>query len=386
MKKFIIATTLLLLTVGTTFSQKLEHLRPIPVTEISLVTHDTSSHKSPIAKQLCSYIDTSITFYACRNDKGTVGYVLDYHKPRLFRSYLSSWGEDEENAITSEGYSIFVGLKEVQRAEFLLAKELDLKADSSQTIQRALTAPRFYQYVRQYIFYVEEDGDTCVSINFAIPGEYDCLNSRYLMVWDGGDDYWNAVLNLSKGQILHYYVNGPEIITVKGRSTEPHGLSRKCIFRNGTLYREKVITYNQLPKKVRTKVERPDDTTNVYIEVNCKGTLYYIVFSDSIQKGYRQDGTWLFTGAENLFSGNLTAEKLLKVPHINKMLSFIRDDMSRRGRDFKKYGKLISLEVVDKHYVIHIWYYPNIDYYKMWAAYTFDQKGDFVGIDIDGWH
>lgn len=87
-----------------------------------------------------------------------------------------------------------------------------------------------------------------------------------------------------------------------------------------------------------------------------------------------------------MFSGNLTAEKLLKVPHINKMLSFIRDDMSRRGRDFKKYGKLISLEVVDKHYVIHIWYYPNIDYYKMWAAYTFDQKGDFVGIDIDGWH
>ena len=206
------------------------------------------------------------------------------------------------------------------------------------------------------------------------------------MVCDGGDDYWNAVLNLSKGQILHYYVNGPEIITVKGRSTEPHGLSRNCIFRNGTLYREKVITYNQLPKKVRTKVERPDDTTNVYIEVNYKGKLYYIVFSDSIQKGYRQDGIWLFTGAENLFCGDLPKRHLQKVPHINKMHSYIHDDMSRRGRDFKKYGKLISLEVVDKHYVILIWYYPNIDYYKMWAAYTFDQNGDFVGIDIDGLH
>ena len=75
-----------------------------------------------------------------------------------------------------------------------------------------------------------------------------------------------------------------------------------------------------------------------------------------------------------------------KVPHIKKMLSYIHDDMSRRGRDFKNYGKLISLEVVDKHYVIHIWYYPNIDYYKMWAAYTFDHNGDFVGIDIDGLH
>ncbi|MBR3557570.1 MAG: hypothetical protein IKN78_01680 [Bacteroidales bacterium] len=386
MKKIIIISTLLLLTTGNSFSQKLEHLRPIPVTEISLVTHDTSSYKSPVAKQLCSYIDTSITFYDCRNDKGTIGYVLDYHKPRLFKSYLSSWGEDEENAITSEGYSIFVGLKEVQRAEFLLAKELDLKADSSQTIQRALTAPRFYQYVRQYSFYRTMDGDTCVKINFAIPDIYNCLDSYYQDPCDGGDSFWRATLNLSKKRILNYDVNGPEIITVDGRSKEPKGLSRKCIFRNGTLYREKVITYDQLPKKVRTKVERTDDTTNVYIEVNCKGTLYYIVFSDSTQKGYRQDGTWLFTGAENLFSGDLPAEKLLKVPHINKMLSFIRDDMSRRGRDFKKYGKLISLEVVDKHYVIHIWYYPNIDYYKMWAAYTFDQKGDFVGIDIDGWH
>lgn len=383
MKKFIIATTLLLLTVGTTFSQKLEHLRPIPVTKISPVTHDTSSYKSPIAKQLCAYIDTSITFYECRNDKGIVGYLLNYHEIQPFRGYMSIW---EHTSNSSEGITIHAGLKEVQRTEILLAKELDLKADSSQTIQRALTAPRFYQYVRQYIFYMEEDGDTCVSINFAIPGEYDCLNSRYLMVCDGGDDYWNAVLNLSKGQILHYYVDGPEIITVKGRSTEPHGLSRKCIFRNGTLYREKVITYDQLPKKVRIKVEKPADTTSVYIEVNYKGKPHYIVFSDSIQKGYRQDGTWLFTGAKNLFCGVLPEKHLQKVPHINKMLSYIHGDMSRRGRDFKKYGKLISLEVLDKHYVIHIWYYPSIDYYYMWAAYTFDINGDFVGIDIDGLH
>src|SRR5574344_2081150 len=131
MKKIIIISTLLLLTMGNSFSQELENLRPIPVTGISLVTHDTASYKSPVAKQLCSYIDTSITFYDCRKDKGTIGYVLDYHKPRLFKSYLSLWGDEEENAITSEGYSIFVELKEVRRAEILLAKELDLKADSS---------------------------------------------------------------------------------------------------------------------------------------------------------------------------------------------------------------------------------------------------------------
>lgn len=372
-----------LFSMGNIFAQELEHLRPIPVTDISLVTHDTSSYKNPIAKRLCSYIDTSITFYECRNDRGVVGFLLDFHDNRPFRGYKSTW---DHTSNSSEGIAIHAGLKEVQRAEILLAKELDLKADSSQIIRRALTAPRFYQYVRQYIFYVEEDGDTCASINFAIPEEYDCLNSRYLMVCDGGDDYWNAVLNLSKGQILHYYVNGPEIITVKGRSKEPQGLHRNCIFRNGTLCREEVITYNQMPQKVQAKVENHRDTTNVYIEVHHKGQLYYLIFRDSIQKGYRQDGTWLFTGAKNLFCGDLPGKHLQKVPHINKMLSYIHDDMSRRGRDFKKYGKLISLEVVDKHYVIHIWYYPNIDYYKMWAAYTFDHNGDFVGIDIDGLH
>ena len=230
------------------------------------------------------------------------------------------------------------------------------------------------------------DGDTCVKINFAIPDIYNCLDSYYKDPSDGGDSFWRATLNLSKKRILGYYVNGPEIITVKGRSKEPQGLHRNCIFRNGTLYREKVIPYNQLPQKVQAKVESPRDTTNVYIKVNHKGELYYIVFTDSIQKGYRQDGTWLFTGAENLFSGDLPAEKLQKVPHIHKMLSYIHEDMSRRGRDFGKFGRLISIETVSNHYVIHIWYYPDIDYYKMWAAYTFDHKGDFVGIDIDGLH
>ena len=375
-----------LFSMGNIFAQELEHLRPIPVTEISLVTHDTSSYKNPIAKRLCSYIDTSITFYECRNDKGTVGYVLDYHKSRHFESYLSSWGDDEENVLVSEGYSILVGLKEVQRAEILLAKELDLKADSSQIIQRALTAPRFYQYVRQYSFYRTADGDTCVEINFAIPDEYDCLDSYYKDPSDGGDSFWRATLNLSKKRILRYYVNGPEIITVKGRSKEPQGLHRNCIFRNGTLYREEVIPYHQLPQKVQAKVESPRDTTNVYIEMHHKDQLYYLIFRDGIQKGYRQDGNWLFTGAENLFTGELSENHLRKVPHIKKMLSYIHDDMSRCGRDFKKYGKLISLEVVDKHYVIHIWYYPSIDYYKMWAAYTFDREGNFEGIDIDGLH
>lgn len=383
MNKFLHIIILTLLIVGKSAAQEPEHLRPVPVTGISLVVHDTSHIKNPIVKLHCSYVDTSITFYECRNDTGVVGYLLEYSDNRPIQGYKAVW---DHTSNSSEGVAIHVGLKEVQRAEQLLAKTLDLKADSSQWIRRAFTAPRFYQYARQYIFYAEPNGDTCVLINFAIPDEWCCLSSRWLEVCDGGDYYWKAILNLSKEQILHYYVNGPEIKVVEGRNKEPKGLIRDCIFRNGTLYREEAITYNQLPKKVQTKVENPHDTTNTYIEVHHKGRLYYLIFSDSIQKGYQENGSWVFTGAENLFSGNLPAEKIQKVPHIHKMLSYIHGDMSRRGRDFGKFGKLLSIEAVENHYVIHVWYYPDIDHYKMWVAYTFDRNGNFTGIDIDDLH
>ena len=360
-------------------------MRPIPVTKITVVTHDTSNYKNPIAKRQCSYIDTSITFYECLNDKGTVGYVLDYHKSRRFETALSLWGEEEEEPLTSEGHSILVGLKEVQRVEQLLAKKLDLKADSSQEIQRALTAPRFYQYVRQYSFYQTMEGDTCAKINFAIPDEYTCLDSYYHDPCDGGDDFWRATVNLSKGRILDYSVNGPEIETVEGRSREPHGLANKNIFASGWTPFIKEIPFEQLPQRIQKQIDNPlDTTTRCYIFPH-EGQDYYLITIGNIKKGYQNDGEWLFIGDENVFSGNLPVEKLQDVPHIKKMLSYIHKDMSRRGRDFEKYGKIRSLEMVNNHYVIFIWYYPNIDYYKMWAAYTFDRNGDFVGIDIDEW-
>ena len=58
-----------------------------------------------------------------------------------------------------------VGLREVQWAETVLAKVLDRRADSAQQIQKAFTAPYFYEYIRQYVFYLNPEGDTCVHIN-----------------------------------------------------------------------------------------------------------------------------------------------------------------------------------------------------------------------------
>ncbi|MBR6064770.1 MAG: hypothetical protein IKP54_11530 [Bacteroidales bacterium] len=383
MKKAFLASIILgVVMLNNSIAQELEHLRPVQVTEISLVRHDSLIYKNPIAQIICADVDTSITFFECLNAKGIVGYLLDYHHNKYFRSFNTIWGN---NSNSSEGTTIHVGLKEVQQTENLLAKELDLKTDSAQRIPEVFTAPRFYQSMRQYIFYVEADGDTCVMVNCVAPDETDCIRSRYLAVLDGGDEYWHAVLNLSKKQVLFYSINGPMLYIVKGRSKEPHGLKglqKKSFFHYGNGWDEKLILYSKLPKLIRTKIKNSQDINKIYRQTSISGKHYYTIFIDSIQQGYRSDGKCLFIASENLYSGDLPAEKLQEVPYIEQMLNYIHEDMSRRGRNFDKYGKLLSLEVVRNHYIIHIWYYPDIDYYKMWAAYTFDCHGKFIGIDI----
>ena len=87
------------------------------------------------------------------------------------------------------------GLREVQRAEALFAKVMDLRVDSAQEIHRAFTAPRFYQYVRQYVFFLNPDGDTCVHINCIMREESICPSRpghQYVEVCDGDDYHWTA--------------------------------------------------------------------------------------------------------------------------------------------------------------------------------------------------
>lgn len=382
MRRLFLILLVALFSAGSVAAQKLEHLKPVQITSMSLVKRDNKPSQNAFQGFICADIDTNFTFYECRNHSGTVGYVLNYRTHRHYVGYISIWGND---TIMSDGTTMSAGLSEVQHTESLLANELDHRADSSQRIERALTAPRFYQYIRQYIFYVEADGDTCVHVNFVIPDtfEINCLNRIYLNVCDGDDDYWKATLNLSKNQILDYYINGPTIVIMKGRSQEPRGLHNKCVFLNGRWVKEEIIPFSKLPQKVQNQVENPQDTTLIYKCTRHKGRSYYTIFADNIQRSYRTNGTWMFIGHEDLYSGKLPSESLQHIPHIKQMLSYIHDDMSRRGRDFKKYGKLISVEIVNKHYVIHVGYGSNINYYRMRAAYTFNRNGDFVGIDID---
>ena len=93
----------------------------------------------------------------------------------------------------------------------------------------------------------------------------------------------------------------------------------------------------------------------------------------------------MFTGAKELYWGNLPVESLQPVPHIKDMLIYIHEDMIRRGQDFAINGKIISLEVVKRHYVIHVKFNPEDIYCVSQVAYTFDLDGNFVGIDL-GWY
>ena len=378
MKRKILVTIMLIgvVMLNSSIAQELEHLRPVQVTEISLVRHDSTQFQNAFQRHLCSYIDTNITFYECRNNTATVGYLL---KVRDSHDRFNAYIRDKN------GTPILVGLTEVQRAENLLAKELDLLADKAQYIQRALTAPHFYQYIRQYVFYLTTKGDTCVLINFTIPDNGTCLDRMFHAQCDGDDTYWVATLNLSKGQIQEYYINGPTIFVVKGRNKEPHGLGNQCVFLNGRWRHEKTIPYSKLPQKIKNLVTNPQDTTLIYEQSLYKGHYYYAIFTDSIQRGYHANGKWMFTGAKELYWGNLPVESLQSVQHIKQMLTYIHEDMSRRGQDFAINGKIISLEVVKRHYVIHIKFKPEDIYCASWVAYTFDLNGNFVGIDL-GWY
>ena len=195
-----------------------EPLKAVKVTTLARVQYDPADFS---ASNQFQRPDTLWRFFECRNDTGVVGYVMEPKDP----SYAVLWGGRGK-----EDSDFKACVAEVQRAETLLARTLDLLADTAQNIQRALTSPRFYQYVRQYLFFINPEGDTCVHVNFIMQDDHIFPDRRYLEQCDGDDTYWKADLNLTKARLTSYYVNGPIIYYVKGRSKVPQGLYRNTFF------------------------------------------------------------------------------------------------------------------------------------------------------------
>lgn len=402
MKKFLVFLLFLLLMQHVS-AQELPHLEPVTISEMMPVEIDFDKESQQSGFRFHPS-DTNYRFTECRNAEGTVGYLIEAKDCVFLVGMLL--GHQFEDCCE-------VGLQDVQRAETVFAKVMDSRADSAQIIQRAFTAPYFYQYIRQYVFYLNPEGDTCVHINCIhireVMPEERFFHSRmrpdlrYIVVLDGSDDFWNADLNLTKDKLLTYDVNGPTIHYVDGRNYEPRGLYQKTLFQSWWPIQES-YSFEQLPTAVKeaalSQIDKTEITECVYFSTKYiwayrekkdgsgvskrkrykKGD-YYKIYSDTICHGFDEKGRMVYIGNVK-YLGRLDPKYLNRIDGIDTMMAAIERDMSERGRNFEKYGYIQWVEQVDDRYVVAVVYYPPIPADFFCAYYTLNSKGKVEGVSL----
>ena len=362
-----------------------ERLKSLIITDVSLVdTAEKSS--SPICIP-----DKNFLFYECRCGDTVVGYLLNPANNNL-HAYIDF-----------KGKPLNARLSEVSRAEILFADVLNKWTDSAQEVHRAMTAPRFYQYIRQYLFYANSDGDTCVQIKCIMTDGWDCPDRMSIFIYDGDDVFWTTYLNLTKKQLVEYHVNGPAMYFVRGRNKEPQGLSQETIFSRTWHPTQASCSFGQLPVAVKEAVLERFDTASVreyvrfcpkyiwkyrerkngtehYYKKLYKSGRFYQVYVDSLCYGYDAKGNLLYVGKEDYWSRFVRMDDLRHIPQMETMMNYVKKDMASRGRDFSKYGKIEWVEQVGDHYVVSVSYKTSTFVENMNAHYTFDKSAVFEGI------
>lgn len=401
--KRILVFLLFLLLMQHVSAQEPPHLEPVTISEMVPVEIDFDKERQQ-SGSLFLQPDTNYRFTECRNAEGTVGYLIEAKDCVFLVGMLL--GHQFEDCCE-------VGLQDVQRAETVFAKVMDSRADSAQIIQRAFTAPYFYQYIRQYVFYLNPEGDTCVHINCIhireVMPEERFFHSRmrpdlrYIVVLDGSDDFWNADLNLTKDKLLTYDVNGPTIHYVDGRNYEPRGLYQKTLFQSWWPIQES-YSFEQLPTAVKeaalSQIDKTEITECVYFSTKYiwayrekkdgsgvskrkrykKGD-YYKIYSDTICRGFDAKGRMVYIANEE-YMGRLDPIYLNRIDGIDTMMAAIERDMSARGSNFGKYGYIQWVEQVGDRYVIAVVYNPPIPADFICAYYTLDSKGQVEGVTL----
>jgi len=85
-----------------------------------------------------------------------------------------------------------------------------------------LSAEKFRNYYKQYVCYIDKNGDSLVYLNaFCVLENLPVIDAngkasvhkfdwqhQMMFVLDGGDCYWNIVVNLTKRKYLRFSVNG----------------------------------------------------------------------------------------------------------------------------------------------------------------------------------
>ena len=170
-------------------AQEPPHLEPVTITEMVPVKIDFDK-ESQQSGSLFLQPDTNYRFTECRNAEGTVGYLIEAKDCVFLVGILL--GHQFEDCCE-------VGLQDVQRAETMLAKVLDRRADSAQIIQRAFTAPYFYQYIEQHPDAIENLSDVYLTLSLGleyegrhhkliaaiiIPSEVSAINDPFVILQD----------------------------------------------------------------------------------------------------------------------------------------------------------------------------------------------------------
>ena len=363
--------------------KRLEPVRVIGMEESEV------AKSSELEESNCPYVVSRVL--ECRTGTGIMGYVLEVKSGENTNFQDFDYGY----AAHSEGQCISVGLTEVQRAEQLIVKELNRITDEVHFVPRAFTSPRFYLYMKQYIFYRNAIGDTCVRIKFFIPHESIRPEQCYIEICDGGDVYWTASLNLSLGRLMYYRINEPTLYYVKGRCKERFGLSQKGVFPRFLNYGKRCL-WDELPRQVQEGMLSVIRESDIYwmepFHPKVKRGLrlcelsenYYVVkLRDGSCDGFDSKGRWAYTEAGG-FGGTwkeaVVSEKC--VPAIDKMLAYIGKDLEARGIDFSTSGLLRSVEKVKNHYVLVVECKGSLLVDGRKIAYTFNRNGHLTGMDI----
>ena len=375
-------------------AQKPPHLVPVTITEMVPVEMESQQSSGFF------HADTNCRFIECRTAETTVGYLIE---PKVDWW----WYPEMKGTGMKDNFCHNVGLREVQRAETVFANTMDRRADLADQIQRPFTAPYFYQYIRQYAFYLAPEGDTCVHIECLMPGMFGTDASAYChihVVCDGDDNYWTADLNLTQGKLLSYDVNGPTYYYVEGRNDEPCGLYEKTLFARDGLLDETLCQFNQLPATVKKAILSIADTaeissyhhfSHIYtwkcrVKKNGKEVSkskkhkignHYRIFTDTISRGFDAKGRLVYVGNEE-YLGRLDLAYLNHIAEIDTIMEAIGRDLLARGCDFGKYGYIQWEEQVGDHYVLAVIYDPPIPADFLRAYYTFDRKGRMEGVTL----
>lgn len=356
--------------------QDLIGLRPIRVVSIAPVPKDTTHYDE--LDFLSAGSDTLINFYACSGDNGVVGYLMkttDFFQRSFFQNIV--------NGTLLNG----AWLNEVQRAEEVLAEVLNRRADSTQMIPQCLTAPRYNLFTRQYIIYLNKMGDTCAYINCLVVADYHHPERRFVMVNDGGDNYWQAKLNLTHRQLMDIRINGPGVMYVESRNREPQVLGNGLFI----TYRSDAhfdCYYEDLPIIVRNHLpkEYPIDMLTKYNGFKYEGHDYYIIsYSNGYEIGFNSCGQWIFL----LRRQGITQEDVQRMTGKTKVYDAVVREMVAHGYQFPKYGHIRWVECVKGCYVVNIRYTPSNDPASpgnandMDASLTIDKNGFLVDFIIN---